>query len=117
MGLRSRWRRFESCRGRCHGTKKQAQMALAAFVTEVSKDRMIVSVEQISGREARLGILISVVARTGCRRGEVVGLQWGDVDLATGTLNPWHFVGSDGPSGNLRVILLRRTHGTLAPWG
>jgi hypothetical protein len=31
-----------------HGTKKQAQMALAAFVTEVSKDRTVVSVEQIS---------------------------------------------------------------------
>ena len=32
------------------------------------------------------GTLVSVMAWTGCRRGEVVGLQWGDVDLSKGSV-------------------------------
>jgi integrase len=29
----------------------------------------------------RLGVLFEVLAMTGLRRGETVGLRWGDVDL------------------------------------
>jgi integrase len=32
------------------------------------------------------GNLVAVIARTVCRRGEVAGLQWRDVDLTKGSL-------------------------------
>lgn len=38
------------------------------------------------GEDLNLAVVISVAAITGCRRGELCGLQWQDVDWQTGTL-------------------------------
>lgn len=40
-----------------------------------------------AGRDMRLGIMFSVLWRTGLRIGEAIGLRWSDLDLNSGTLS------------------------------
>ncbi len=39
------------------------------------------------GRDMRLGVLFSVLRKTGLRIGEAIGLRWEDVDLENATLS------------------------------
>ena len=41
------------------------------------------------------GVMVSLAVTTGMRRGEIVGLRWGDVDLAGGTITVQHALAVD----------------------
>lgn len=60
---------------------KQDPKQVNSFTREQAKD-----IDQ-AGRDMRLGILFSVLWRTGLRIGEAIGLCWSDLDLDSGTLS------------------------------
>ncbi|MGI8999762.1 MAG: site-specific integrase [Candidatus Limnocylindria bacterium] len=51
-------------------------------------DQVLTFLESVRGH--RLEAVFSIAVVTGLQQGELLGLRWSDIDLATGTLTVWH---------------------------
>lgn len=72
-----------------HGTRKDAEIALAEFITEVNRglvpEGKSITFEEFFYIKYKAAILLDIFS--GVRRGELIGLEWSDVDFKNETIN------------------------------